>query len=96
MTFFLQLPHPWEDELNNVVQMGFVGGGDGGGGGSGAAPSGQGAEGILMSSSQLNLLTLTSFEQITKLPIFILQALSHHQVTQKLNCDVIASIYYAI
>lgn len=37
-----QLPHPWEDELNNVVQMGFVGGG---GGGSGAAPSGQDAEG---------------------------------------------------
>lgn len=35
-----QLPHPWEDELNNVVQMGFVGSG-----GSGAAPSGQDAEG---------------------------------------------------
>ncbi|XP_030449387.1 transcription factor bHLH49 [Syzygium oleosum] len=42
-----QLPHPWEDELNNVVQMSFVGGGGGGGGGSGAAPSGQDAEGPL-------------------------------------------------
>lgn len=70
MTFLLQLLHRWEDELNNVVQMGFVNGG----GSTGAAPSGQDAEGILMSSSQLNSFTLTFFEQITKFPIFICRA----------------------